>query len=357
MLTCRAGPQVQVVDAWGNATCPTKRLAFGVQLDSPALEPACSMAAVDERCVPVHTRSARHLPLPRASCRTSRLCQAEPRPCTCVCILCLPCRGIATIQGCTVQRPEPQESGSQAQAAPPGGVADFALNLQPVLDPASGAACAARHLHPRLHVGRQAQPLARAVCAGKGHQICGDGSAACPCRRGGAAGAGAGGRDPDAHTGVWPARSAVHHAGLPAHPVGRGGAALRAGHRCVRACVHGLWAQNGGGAALSLSWAERACHPDLQCTPVLPPPSCPGLPLPGHAGPDGEVQSVWQLQGIQAGSRVGGLVLRCLDEAQRPAATEIRGKLMVRPPPSRPPHGGEGCTHMPCPPQRWLGGH
>ncbi|KAF8056436.1 SMCHD1 [Scenedesmus sp. PABB004] len=43
----------------------------------------------------------------------------------------------------------------------------------------------------------------------------------------------------------------------------------------------------------------------------------------------GEPDLVWQLAGVEAGSRVEGLAVRCVDEVGRPAAGGVRGKMQV----------------------------
>jgi hypothetical protein len=60
---------------------------------------------------------------------------------------------------------------------------------------------------------------------------------------------------------------------------------------------------------------------------------CCGLQaLPSREDVDskGEANIVWLLQGVEAGSKVSGLTLCCLDEVGRPAETRIKGKLQVR---------------------------
>jgi hypothetical protein len=48
----------------------------------------------------------------------------------------------------------------------------------------------------------------------------------------------------------------------------------------------------------------------------------------GRDGSEGEL--VWQLSGVEAGSRVEGLAVRCVDEVGRPAAGGVRGRIQVR---------------------------
>lgn len=43
--------QVQVLDAWGNATCPQDFLPFEVKVQSEAAEPDLSTYPVDDRCL------------------------------------------------------------------------------------------------------------------------------------------------------------------------------------------------------------------------------------------------------------------------------------------------------------------
>jgi hypothetical protein len=45
---------------------------------------------------------------------------------------------------------------------------------------------------------------------------------------------------------------------------------------------------------------------------------------------DGEQLLVWQLTGVEAGSRIKGLAVRCVDEVGRPAAVGVKGKVQVR---------------------------
>jgi hypothetical protein len=47
----------------------------------------------------------------------------------------------------------------------------------------------------------------------------------------------------------------------------------------------------------------------------------------GRDGGEGEL--VWQLSGVEAGSRVEGLAVRCVDEVGRPAAGGVRGRIQV----------------------------
>jgi hypothetical protein len=47
----------------------------------------------------------------------------------------------------------------------------------------------------------------------------------------------------------------------------------------------------------------------------------------GRDGSEGEL--VWQLCGVEAGSRVEGLAVRCVDEVGRPAAGGVRGRIQV----------------------------
>lgn len=46
-------------------------------------------------------------------------------------------------------------------------------------------------------------------------------------------------------------------------------------------------------------------------------------------GADGEDILVWQLLGVQAGERVKGLAVRCVDEVGRPATAGVKGKVQV----------------------------
>lgn len=45
---------------------------------------------------------------------------------------------------------------------------------------------------------------------------------------------------------------------------------------------------------------------------------------------EGDDTLVWQLTGIDAGSRVKGLAVRCVDEVGRPAAVGVKGRVQVR---------------------------
>lgn len=47
----------------------------------------------------------------------------------------------------------------------------------------------------------------------------------------------------------------------------------------------------------------------------------------GRDGGEGEL--VWQLSGVEAGGRVEGLAVRCVDEVGRPAAGGVRGRIQV----------------------------
>lgn len=50
MLACASlSVQVQVLDAWGNATCPQDALAFEVKVQCRAAEPDVSSFPVDDR--------------------------------------------------------------------------------------------------------------------------------------------------------------------------------------------------------------------------------------------------------------------------------------------------------------------
>lgn len=47
----------------------------------------------------------------------------------------------------------------------------------------------------------------------------------------------------------------------------------------------------------------------------------------GQDGAEGE--TIWQLTGIEAGTRIEGLAVRCVDEVGRPAAGGVRGRIQV----------------------------
>ena len=58
---------------------------------------------------------------------------------------------------------------------------------------------------------------------------------------------------------------------------------------------------------------------------------CVPQALPSREDVDskGEGNTVWLLQGVEAGSKITGLTLCCLDEVGRPAEARIKGKLQV----------------------------
>lgn len=72
---------------------------------------------------------------------------------------------------------------------------------------------------------------------------------------------------------------------------------------------------------------QLACQPAITCLRLL----AQQLARRMTDGPDGPDSClVWQLAGVEAGSRVEGLVVRCVDEVGRPAASGISGKIQVR---------------------------